>query len=78
LRQINPHGEGSFGETPVLGIGAASRSACWKSCLQDGDVGRVWFSRHGRSAEHLIKEAGNDAGLTAHPSKRFDMNSIHF
>jgi hypothetical protein len=29
-------------------------------------------------SENLIKEANNDAGLTAHPSKRFDVNGNHF
>jgi hypothetical protein len=27
---------------------------------------------------NLIKEANNDAGLTAHPSGRFDVNGNHF
>ena len=30
------------------------------------------------SAENLIKESNNDAGLAVHPSGRFDTNSIHF
>ena len=38
----------------------------------------VWFYRQRAGAENLIKEANNDAGLTAHPSNRFDMNRIHF
>jgi len=38
----------------------------------------VWFYRQRGSAENLIKEANNDAGLSAHPSRRFDVNSIHF
>jgi hypothetical protein len=29
-------------------------------------------------AENLIKEANNDAGLAAHPSRRWDMNCVHF
>src|ERR1035441_9776253 len=29
-------------------------------------------------AENLIKEANKDAGLAAHPSGRFDVNSNHF
>lgn len=36
------------------------------------------FYRGRASAENLIKESNNDAGLTAHPSGRFDTNSIHF
>jgi len=36
------------------------------------------FYRGRASAENLIKESNNDAGLAAHPSKRFDTNSIHF
>jgi Transposase DDE domain group 1 len=38
----------------------------------------TWFYRGRASAENLIKEANNDAGLSAHPSGRFDTNSIHF
>jgi hypothetical protein len=38
----------------------------------------VWFYGQRGGAENLIKEANNDAGLTAHPSKRFDVNSNHF
>jgi hypothetical protein len=38
----------------------------------------VWFYNQRASAENLIKEANNDAGLAAHPSKRFDTNANHF
>jgi Transposase DDE domain group 1 len=38
----------------------------------------VWFYGQRGGAENLIKEANNDAGLTAHPSHRFDVNSNHF
>ena len=38
----------------------------------------VWFYNQRAGAENLIKEANNDAGLTAHPSGRWDMNCIHF
>jgi hypothetical protein len=38
----------------------------------------VWFYGQRGGAENLIKEANNDAGLTAHPSGRFDVNSNHF
>ena len=38
----------------------------------------VWFYGQRGSAENLIKEANNDAGLTAHPSGRFDVNCNHF
>jgi len=38
----------------------------------------TWFYRGRASAENLIKESNNDAGLAAHPSGRFDTNSIHF
>ena len=38
----------------------------------------VWFYNQRAGAENLIKEANNDAGLTAHPSRRFDVNGIHF
>jgi hypothetical protein len=38
----------------------------------------VWFYNQRAGAENLIKEANNDAGLAAHPSGRFDVNSNHF
>jgi hypothetical protein len=38
----------------------------------------VAFYNKRAGAENLIKEANNDAGLAAHPSKRFDVNSVHF
>jgi hypothetical protein len=38
----------------------------------------VWFYNQRGGAENLIKEANNDAGSTAHPSGRFDVNCNHF
>ena len=38
----------------------------------------VWFYRQRASAENLIKEANNDAGLAAYPSARWAMNANHF
>jgi len=38
----------------------------------------VNFYNHRCAAENLIKEANNDAGMTAHPFHRFDMNGNHF
>jgi hypothetical protein len=38
----------------------------------------VWFYSQRGGAENLIKEANNDAGLAAHPSRRFDVNGNHF
>jgi hypothetical protein len=38
----------------------------------------VWFYNQRGGGENLIKEANNDAGLAAHPSRRFDVNSNHF
>src|SRR5204862_7668297 len=38
----------------------------------------VWFYNQRAGAENLIKEANNDAGLSAHPSGRFDVNRNHF
>jgi hypothetical protein len=38
----------------------------------------VWFYSQRGSAENLIKEANNDAGLAAHPFHRFASNQIHF
>ena len=38
----------------------------------------AWFYNQRAGVENLIKEANNDAGLAAHPSRRFDMNRNHF
>ena len=38
----------------------------------------VWFYKQRATAENLIQEANNDAGLAAHPSKRWAMNCNHF
>src|SRR5467141_1010494 len=38
----------------------------------------AWFYRQRAGAENLIKEANNDAGLAAHPSRRWAMNCVHF
>jgi hypothetical protein len=38
----------------------------------------VWFYNRRAGAENLIKEANNDAGLAAHPSKRWMMNANWF
>jgi hypothetical protein len=38
----------------------------------------VWFYQQRGGAENLIKEANNDAGLTAHPSQRFEINRNYF
>lgn len=37
----------------------------------------VWFYGQRGGAENLIKEANNDAGLAAHPSRRFDVTGNH-
>lgn len=37
-----------------------------------------WFYNQRATAENRIKEANNDAGLSAHPSGRFVMNQNHF
>jgi len=38
----------------------------------------VWLYNQRAGAENLIKEANNDAGLAAHPSRRWAMNCVHF
>jgi Transposase DDE domain group 1 len=38
----------------------------------------VWFYSQRAGAENLIKEANNDAGLAAHPSRRWATNCVHF
>ncbi len=46
--------------------------------MEDPLAKLVWFYGQRGSAENLIKEANNDAGLAAHPSGRFVMNQNHF
>ena len=46
--------------------------------MQDGIDRLVWFYNQRAGAENLIKEANNDAGLAAHPSRRWMMNCNHF
>src|ERR1035437_471402 len=46
--------------------------------LEDPVDRAVWFYNQRAGAENLIKEANNDAGLAAHPSRRFDVNGNHF
>jgi hypothetical protein len=38
----------------------------------------VWFYSQRAGAENLIKEANHDAGLAAHPSRRWATNCVHF
>jgi Transposase DDE domain group 1 len=38
----------------------------------------VWHYNQRAGAENLIKEANNDAGLAAHPSRRWAANCVHF
>lgn len=38
----------------------------------------VWHYDQRASAENLIKEANNDAGLAAHPSRQWAANCVHF
>jgi len=46
--------------------------------LRDPICWAVWFYNRRAGVENLIKEANNDAGLAAHPSRRFDVNGNHF
>jgi hypothetical protein len=46
--------------------------------MADGIAPLAWFYRQRASAENLIKEANNDAGLAAYPSRRWTMNCNHF
>jgi hypothetical protein len=46
--------------------------------MKDAVALLTWFYNQRAGAENLIKEANNDAGLTAHPSARWAMNCIHF
>ena len=46
--------------------------------LDDGLDLLVWFYNQRAGAENLIKEANNDAGLAAHPSRRWATNCVHF
>jgi Transposase DDE domain group 1 len=38
----------------------------------------VWVYNQRAGAENLIKEANNDAGLAAHPSRQWAANCVHF
>ena len=38
----------------------------------------VWIYNQRAGAENLIKEANNDAGLAAHPSRQWAANCVHF
>ena len=38
----------------------------------------AWHYDQRASAENLIKEANNDAGLAAHPSQQWAANCVHF
>ena len=38
----------------------------------------VWFYNQRAGAENLIKEANNDVGLAAHPSRQWAANCVHF
>ena len=67
--------------------GAAEQSSCLQPALTPtACLSPTWPNRSRRwcgftmraAAENLIKEANNDAGLAAHPSRRFDMNRNHF
>ncbi len=46
--------------------------------LEEPVAAVAWFYNQRAGAENLIKEVNNDAGLAAHPSRRFDMNRNHF
>jgi len=46
--------------------------------MKDAVTLLTWFYNQRAGAENLIKEANNDAGLSAHPSARWAMNCIHF
>jgi hypothetical protein len=46
--------------------------------LEEPIAAVAWFYNQRAGAENLIKEANNDAGLAAHPSRRFDLNRNHF
>jgi len=46
--------------------------------LEEPTAAVVWFYNQRAGAENLIKEANNDAGLAAYPSRRFDMNRNYF
>jgi Transposase DDE domain group 1 len=46
--------------------------------LEDAIELLVWFYDQRAGAENLIKEANNDAGLAAHPSRPWAANCVHF
>src|SRR3984885_4978402 len=72
--------EGEPEETEQYQLFATSqyRYRVFVTALSDPVAFVVWFYNQRGGAENLIKEANNDAGLTAHPSGRFDVNGNHF
>ncbi len=68
------------GEAEQYQLFATSGYTCrvFVTNLEDPIDLAVWFYNQRAGAENLIKEANNDAGLEAHPSKRFDVNGNHF
>jgi hypothetical protein len=80
LRYQKEPEEVEAGEAEQYQLFATSAYTCrvFVTNLEDPIDLAVWFYNQRAGAENLIKEANNDAGLAAHPSKRFDVNGNHF
>jgi len=80
LRYEQPPGQNEEGEAVQYQLFATARYVyrVFVTNMDDPLPELVWFYGQRGSAENLIKEANNDAGLAAHPSGRFVMNRNHF
>ena len=80
LRKEKAHGEGEAEEDEQYQLFETSqyKYRVFVTDLTDPVYFVVWIYNQRGGGENLIKEANNDAGLTAHPSKRFDVNGNHF
>jgi len=80
LRKEKAHGEGEAEEDEQYQLFETSqyKYRVFVTDLTDPVYFVVWIYNQRGGGENLIKEANNDAGLTAHPSGRFDVNGNHF
>ena len=78
LRYHKPRESSEAGEQYQLFDSPQYRYRVFVTDMQESIDLLVWFYNQRAGAENLIKEANNDAGLAAHPSRRWAMNCVHF
>jgi hypothetical protein len=78
LRYPQPRESSEAGEQYQLFDSPQYRYRVFVTDMQESIDLLVWFYNQRAGAENLIKEANNDAGLAAHPSRRWAMNCVHF